>query len=45
MAKEPHNTKDTTKDIEKRELTFLTCPIHKIPYPKGASCPQCSKDR
>lgn len=21
--------------------TFLTCPVHGIPYPRGASCPAC----
>ena len=30
-------------EYEKKELTFLTCPIHNIKYPKGASCPICKK--
>ena len=21
--------------------TFLRCPVHGIPYPRGASCPSC----
>ena len=39
MAEKP----DVKPKIEKRDLTYLTCPIHNIQYPKGASCPQCSK--
>lgn len=31
------------RKIIKDDLTFLTCPIHNIKYPKGASCPVCKK--
>jgi hypothetical protein len=38
MTKKPDHPKNVkTKD----ELTFVTCPIHKLLYPKGESCPQC----
>lgn len=28
-------------DIITKGITFVTCPIHNLPYPKGASCHKC----
>lgn len=29
---------------EQRELTFVTCSKHGSRYPKGGSCPQCTRE-
>jgi hypothetical protein len=30
------------KELEKRELNFVTCPKHGIRYPEGSACPMCA---
>ena len=26
-------------------ISFITCPIHNIKYPKGRQCPNCATDK
>ncbi len=29
------------KETILKESTYALCPIHKVQYPRGASCPKC----
>ena len=31
--------------LQKFPAEYSTCPKHGIPYPKGASCPECARER
>lgn len=37
--------KDKKKPREKKELDFDYCPIHRIRFPKGSTCPKCDEER
>jgi len=39
----PEETRETEPD-KKRELDFVTCPIHGIRYPRGGECPKCAAE-
>ncbi len=41
MDEKPKPTPKPQKKTVNDSLTFITCPIHKVPYPKGGSCPMC----
>jgi len=28
-----------------RESSYSLCPIHKVQYPRGATCPRCAKEQ
>lgn len=38
------NDKNKRKPL-KESQTFLTCSIHSIKYPRGASCPRCDQEK
>ena len=38
-----HKNDDYNRAI--KGITFITCPIHNISYPKGSTCPQCDSDK
>lgn len=53
MSKEEKNEKkrEPKKEDKKKKpemltegITFLTCPIHNLSYPKGATCPKCDAE-
>lgn len=37
--------KNRQNEIQKKELDFVTCPLHNVTYPKGSSCPSCKAVR
>ena len=40
--KKDSDNKSIDKDVILKESAYALCPIHKIQYPRGAKCPQCS---
>lgn len=47
MSTEKENKKQKDENDKKqketilKESTYSLCPIHKVQYPRGASCPKC----
>jgi len=36
-----HESDKQPKETILKESTYALCPVHKVQYPRGASCPMC----